>query len=226
MVDRIVDGIARLGDLNGKRILDLGCGPGLYAQRLSQRGAAVHGVDFSTNSIAYAKEHAPGIRFSVANYLADDLGEGAYDYATLIYGDICALAPSSRRRLFEKVGAALRPGGRFILDAFSRPQFDALQSETVIERDLMDGFWAATDYVGVKQTLLYSDEAIALDRYTIVEPDRHWVVHNWLKYFEPRELIAELEAAGFLAEGSAQTEDWNGRWAGEAAPFFLVASLP
>jgi SAM-dependent methyltransferase len=38
----------------GSEILDLGCGPGLYAERLSKKGYKVTGVDFSKNSIDYA----------------------------------------------------------------------------------------------------------------------------------------------------------------------------
>lgn len=39
-----------------KYLLDLGCGPGLYAERFSSVGYTVTGVDFSKRSIAYAKE--------------------------------------------------------------------------------------------------------------------------------------------------------------------------
>lgn len=36
------------------RILDLGCGPGLFAERLAGQGHHVTGVDFNPASIAYA----------------------------------------------------------------------------------------------------------------------------------------------------------------------------
>jgi 2-polyprenyl-3-methyl-5-hydroxy-6-metoxy-1,4-benzoquinol methylase len=35
--------LALLGDVDGLRILDAGCGPGLYAQALTTRGAQVPG---------------------------------------------------------------------------------------------------------------------------------------------------------------------------------------
>ena len=40
------------------RILDLGCGPGLYTARLAGLGHTCTGIDFSPASIAYAKEQA------------------------------------------------------------------------------------------------------------------------------------------------------------------------
>jgi 2-polyprenyl-3-methyl-5-hydroxy-6-metoxy-1,4-benzoquinol methylase len=40
------------------RILDLGCGPGLYTSRLSRLGHECTGIDFSPASIAYARKQA------------------------------------------------------------------------------------------------------------------------------------------------------------------------
>ena len=54
--------IIKLGKLlklkEGKRVIDFGCGPGLYATRLAQKGAFVTGIDFSENSINYARTAA------------------------------------------------------------------------------------------------------------------------------------------------------------------------
>jgi SAM-dependent methyltransferase len=42
----------------GSRVLDLTCGPGLYAVALAARGCQVTGVDFSPASVRYAREQA------------------------------------------------------------------------------------------------------------------------------------------------------------------------
>ena len=39
-------------------IVDFGCGPGLYTTMLAERGAIVTGIDFSENSLKYAKQVA------------------------------------------------------------------------------------------------------------------------------------------------------------------------
>ena len=59
-------------------ILDLGCGPGLYASEFAMRGHSVTGIDFSAESIRFAEENAvPGldIRFRNEDYLNEQLGE-------------------------------------------------------------------------------------------------------------------------------------------------------
>jgi len=46
----------KFGDLNGKRVLDVGCGSGIYALECCQRGAlSVTGVDPAPNMIRLAK---------------------------------------------------------------------------------------------------------------------------------------------------------------------------
>ncbi len=40
----------------GAALLDMGCGPGLYASRLAQRGFHVTGVDYSVRSLACAQD--------------------------------------------------------------------------------------------------------------------------------------------------------------------------
>ncbi len=43
------------------KILDLGCGPGLYTEKLSSLGYDVIGIDYSKRSIAYAKADSTNI---------------------------------------------------------------------------------------------------------------------------------------------------------------------
>jgi 2-polyprenyl-3-methyl-5-hydroxy-6-metoxy-1,4-benzoquinol methylase len=50
--------LAELGDLTGKAVLDVGCGPGRYAVACAERGAEVVGVDISSAMLALAEAHA------------------------------------------------------------------------------------------------------------------------------------------------------------------------
>jgi 2-polyprenyl-3-methyl-5-hydroxy-6-metoxy-1,4-benzoquinol methylase len=51
-----------LEDVRGKKILDVGCGPGLYAFLLIKKGAIVKGIDISKEVIGIAKKRGPGSR--------------------------------------------------------------------------------------------------------------------------------------------------------------------
>src|SRR5512133_397918 len=58
---------------SGDSILDLGCGPGLYASRLAHAGICVTGVDYSNRSVEYATRYAEEnnlkITYRYENYL-------------------------------------------------------------------------------------------------------------------------------------------------------------
>ncbi len=47
------------------RVLDLGCGPGLYAERLAQSGCEVTGIDLSPASISHARRKAESSQLPV-----------------------------------------------------------------------------------------------------------------------------------------------------------------
>ncbi|MEO8664393.1 MAG: class I SAM-dependent methyltransferase [Ignavibacteria bacterium] len=74
--------LSLLPDVAGKEILDAGCGPGLYTELLTDRGAHVTAIDFSSEMIALTKERA-GDKAKVikANLNAplDFLNDGEFD---------------------------------------------------------------------------------------------------------------------------------------------------
>jgi len=201
-VDQIVCWIDSELGLSGKRVCDLGCGPGLYTQRFAARGADVSGVDFSANSLAYAvreSEHNnQAISYIKANYLEDELPIG-FDIVTLIYTDFSVLSPSQRAGLLERIHKMLNAGGRLVMDVAAMGSFAEKKECTLIESKLMHGFWAEGDYVGIQRSFVYPDECLSVDRYVIVEPNETWQVFNWFQYFTSAGLQEELESAGFAA---------------------------
>ena len=59
-IDRIVDWIDSSLHLSGKRVCDLGCGPGLYTERFASKGAEVTGVDFFDDSLTTPARKSAG----------------------------------------------------------------------------------------------------------------------------------------------------------------------
>ena len=107
-----------LGGKPGK-LLDLGCGPGLYASRLTRLGNQVTGVDYSPASIAYAKAQADQQRQKI-NYIQGDIRDvdygRHYDNAMLIFGETNVFKPVDIRKILRKISVALKAGGKLILE--------------------------------------------------------------------------------------------------------------
>jgi SAM-dependent methyltransferase len=202
-IDKIVSWIDTQLGLAGKGLCDLGCGPGLYTQRFAARGADVSGVDFSAHSLEYArlqaKENKQSISYVQADYLSDELPAG-FDIVTLIYTDYSVLSPTQRVNLLGRIREMLNPGGRLIMDVAGMGSLAGKEECTLIEDNLMYGFWAKGDYVGIQRSFVYPDECLSVDRYVIVEPTETWQVFNWFQYFTPASLQKELEFAGFAVD--------------------------
>jgi 2-polyprenyl-3-methyl-5-hydroxy-6-metoxy-1,4-benzoquinol methylase len=226
-IDTVVDWIDGKFDLDGKKVCDLGCGPGLYAQRFAGRGAIVQGLDFSANSIAYAQEVAlktkSSVEYRVGNYLKDSLPSDQ-DIVTMIYCDLCALSPQQREIVYEKVRGALNPEGTFFFDVMSAVAYKAREETSAFGRRFMGGFWAEGDYFAFQNTFKYDEIKVMLDQYTILESHRTWQVFNWMQYFTSSDITEELGRNGFdvLETTGNFTNPTNGR---DETHFGVIARL-
>jgi 2-polyprenyl-6-hydroxyphenyl methylase/3-demethylubiquinone-9 3-methyltransferase len=52
-------------NLNGKKVLDIGCGGGILSEELYKQGAKVTGIDSSSKSISIAKQHADQNNYNI-----------------------------------------------------------------------------------------------------------------------------------------------------------------
>jgi 2-polyprenyl-3-methyl-5-hydroxy-6-metoxy-1,4-benzoquinol methylase len=224
-LDRVVKWMETHIGLAGQTVTDLGCGPGLYAERMAMHGARVTGLDFSNRALTHARWSATAKRLTIEYRLADYLnGElpGEQNIVTLTSGDYCVLSPDQRHSLLARIKTMLKPGGHFVFDAFARPQFGQIEEAFVCAQRLMNGFWAEGDYFGFKVTHRYDERYLALDRYLIVEPSRTRDIHSWKQYFTPQEIEAELTAAG-LELVEIFDLSTGGHWIEKATPFGVLA---
>jgi 2-polyprenyl-3-methyl-5-hydroxy-6-metoxy-1,4-benzoquinol methylase len=214
-----------LGLRSGDMVLDLGCGPGLYASHLAQRGVNVTGIDYSRRSIDYAvrdaRERQLDITYRYENYL-EMKDEQRYDTALLIYGDFCPLNPERRALLLQNVHRALKPNGYFILDVSTRTHRKRTgwgNGWSVVE----SGFWKPGPHLLLEEGFDYPEQAIFLNQAIVLELDGTLSVYRmWFQDYSRESIIAELEAGGFAVEsvwgdltGAAYSED--GEWIGVVA---------
>lgn len=145
------------------KILDLGCGPGLYASRLARLGHDCLGIDYGPASIAYAEAEAKrdGLR---CTYRHEDIRTaeygGGFDLVMLIFGEFNVFRPSEAESILQKAHRALAGKGILLLEphTFSvieslggrPPYWYAAQSELFSDSPhlyLKENFWDASSNV-------------------------------------------------------------------------------
>jgi len=203
-IERSVEWIVSYLNLQEEnKIVDFGCGPGLYAERLAQRGASVTGIDFSRRSIEYARNSATQAGLSInylnKNYLEFETDE-RFDLILMIMCDFCALSPEQRKTMLSKFSRFLKPHGRILFDVYSLVSYDERHEESRHEENLLDGFWSQDKYEGYLNVFKYDEEKVVLDKYSIVENSQIRIIYNWLQYFSVESLREELEKNGFTIE--------------------------
>jgi 2-polyprenyl-3-methyl-5-hydroxy-6-metoxy-1,4-benzoquinol methylase len=203
-IERSVGWIVTQFGVNDKtEIADFGCGPGLYTIRLAEQGAKVTGIDFSENSLLYAKQAAEeeglNIDYIHANYL-DFETPNSFDLITMIMCDFCALSPEQRKMMLSKFYSLLKPGGSVLLDVYSLNNFDQKEESATYELNQLNSFWSPEDYYCFVNTFKYKEEKVTLDKYTIIEESRTRTVYNWLQHFSKESLQDEFEENGFKVE--------------------------
>lgn len=181
----------------GASILDIGCGPGLYTQRLTARGFKVTGMDFSAGSLAYAREHDPHGTYILQDYLTLDYCE-TFDIVTLIWCDYGALIPEERSNLLRRIHKALKPGGLFLLDAFTPLFYDEIEESFTWELHPEGGFWSPKPYISLEAEYFYGS-SIGVGRIVVIEEQETRCYNIWNTCFSKESLLAEIQPAGFTS---------------------------
>ncbi len=201
------------------KLLDLGCGPGLYSEIFTYEGHDVTGVDISKSSIEYAQMSAEkkdlDINYLNANYLELDFGINTFDIILLIYTDLGVLIPKEREVLLSKVFKALKQGGKFIFDVLKDNQLEEKQTPNNWEAN-NNGFWKDSPYLSLSESFLFKKQKVILYQHCIIEHDDNCKIYRfWTHFFNQKELDLMLISHGFrkvdhrediLPEGNL----WNG----------------
>jgi SAM-dependent methyltransferase len=183
----------------GFRLLDLGCGPGLYAERFSRAGVKVVGLDISQRSLAYASEQAQkaglAIEYRCQNFLTMDYHE-EFDVVMQIYGELNVFSDEKRDLLLNRIHRALKPGGVVIFDVTTRK----LRATAGLRNGWQacnGGFWRPGPHLVLEQGFDYPEAAVWLNQYLVIDDQGCKVYRNWFHDYSRETLEPVLERAGF-----------------------------
>jgi len=199
-IDSEVEHLISSGFLNpGDRVLDLGCGPGLYASRLAQRGIQVTGIDISDRSLNYARRYAEDngldIEYRKLNFFDIDYSD-VFDAVLQTNGELNTFSGEKRDELLSKLHKALKPDGLLVFDVTTR----ALRMKFGLKNNwyVSDvGFWRPGRHLVLEDGLDFPENDVFLNRYIVVDDNRVAVYNLWFHDYNLESIRQVLVSAGF-----------------------------
>ena len=200
-IDKTIEHLVSSNILKQKdRVLDLGCGPGLYASRLCENGMKVTGVDISERSIdfamRYAKEKGLNIDYRCMNFF-DISYKSEFDVVLQIYGELCTFSDKKRDEILAKIHKALKKDGLFIFDVTTR----ALRKKEELKTNCHvsdGGFWRPGRHLVLEQGFDYPEHDVWLDQYIVLDDNAKISVYRyWFHDYTLQSITKVLEKAGF-----------------------------
>lgn len=178
------------------RLLDLGCGPGLYTSLLKDRGYSVTGIDFNKASIEYASEKRADIEYIWGDYIKE-YPKGKYDAAIMIYCDMGTHSDNDRDTLLKNIYLSLDENGVFIFDVFSEDLATDKKENNNWEYAASGGFWSNDEYLLLTQTFHYPQNKAFASQYNLLSENenKHFII--WDRYYSEQDIIVTLKNIGF-----------------------------
>ncbi len=138
--------LIELLDLNpGKRLLDVGCGPGRHSIALAKRGVSVTGIDISNGFLKVAARHAndAGLGGEVLSFFQCDARAmpfaDEFDAVISLCQGAFGLLGAEDTLVMRRIAEALKPGGRAVVTAFSA-YYEAAHPRAEAELNVDEGF--------------------------------------------------------------------------------------
>jgi SAM-dependent methyltransferase len=163
----------RLALQPGQRLLDLTCGPGLYAVELARRGLEVTGIDVSPASLDHARGLARqlGVKgrchFQQADIREVDLPPASFDACLLLYGQLAPLPRPAAESLLVSLATALLPGGRLCLEILDPERVDKKNDTWWFTDDR--GAWGDRPFLHLGERFWEEKTGVSVERYWIVD---------------------------------------------------------
>jgi ubiquinone/menaquinone biosynthesis C-methylase UbiE len=205
-------------------ILDLGCGPGLYAARLAARGHTCHGIDFSPASIEYAVKHSPkGCSYTLGDLRTTEFGSG-YDLVMFIFGEFNVFRLPDAQMILQKTHATLKPGGRLVLEISTPDGVEQMGNQPSTWYSSANGLFSDKPHLCLMESFWDGENAIATERFFIVDSASGQVTRYAFstKAYDEGQITSMLREAGY---GEVEIyPSLTGKASSDVDEFFVVVA--
>ncbi|HYD03314.1 MAG TPA: class I SAM-dependent methyltransferase [Alphaproteobacteria bacterium] len=136
---KFVDNIKE-ADPTLETILDVGCGPGIYAKALHDKGYKITGIDYSEETINLAKSKYPKIHFEIGSGYDLKFKDKSFDLIISIGALQCLVD-------YEKfLNEISRVAGKYLIISTLWREDDGRNPTEILKKQLMEDSWPTRCY--------------------------------------------------------------------------------
>lgn len=192
-------------------VLDLGCGPGLYTERLAALGHRCVGIDVSPASIAFARARAAfpraraatsgdTLRYLEGDVRTADLGRG-HGLAMMLFGEFNTLPRADAAALLRRVHESLADDGILLLEPHTDEAVRAIGRQPTGWSSAESGLFSDAPHLLLTESSWDEDERAATVRYLVVDAATARVTRHAQTFaaYDEAAYRALLAQAGFVA---------------------------
>jgi SAM-dependent methyltransferase len=129
-----LEAIARVGLSPGQRVLDVGCGAGVFLHLLEECGASPFGLDASSELLALARQRVPSADIRQGDMQFLPHGDDSFD---LVTGFTSFIFAADMVAAFREAGRVAKPDTPVLIQVWGRPECNDLEAMKVITRPFM-----------------------------------------------------------------------------------------
>ena len=208
-----VNCIQELLPKDGSKILDLGCGPGLYLQRLAQLGHHCTGVDFSPASIEYATNEAKRQGLDIEYVLSDIRAyESAqlFDCILVSFGEINVFSRQDALAILSFASHHLQRHGFLLIEVHTFDAVWMIGRNPASWHSFSSGIFSEKPHLCLQENFWDEESATATNRYYVIDAATSGVscYGSSTKAYTDSQYTELFMQAGLLASKTLSPKEW------------------
>lgn len=201
-----------------QRVLDVGCGPGLYLERFAALGWTCVGLDVAPAAIEYARNQAAQTG-AACEYILGDFRythvDGSFDLVLCLFGELSTVPLDDVQVVVGNMARSLAPNGRAVIELSTHAGVRKKGERPLSWHSATGGLFSDDEHIVLRESTWIEAQAVSVERWWVIPTSSNapHMLGSTTWSHQPR-ISDAVEAAGLVIEnrygdlsGASRLED-------------------